>query len=459
MVGLKDASLRSLVDIDHGMISREVYTNEDIYRQELEQIFMRAWLFVGHESMVPKPGDFAASRMGAEEVLLVRDQKGKVHVYLNTCRHRGMKVCRYDQGNALVFTCPFHAWTYDTEGRLVGVGHQKEAYGADFDKSQWGLHEVAQLCNYYGSIWATWDKKAPPFEEYLGPIAASVRHCFQSSDGEDNGMEVFMPIMRWRIPTNWKFPAFSFAGDSTHAAMTHLSVNAAAIGPQGAREGGGRGLLQAPFPKKTVEMVSEEYGHGGHMARYEQGGVPPYRDTWDRVPGADEYFHATRDRKAAKYDGRTLPPGGHGGGHFNVFPNVTLDSWRILHWHPIGPGMTESWRLFQVDKNAPQFVKDGKRHYAMRYCGPMGCTESDDMENWNYAYPASKGAVAQTLGYPFIQNLGKAQPDERLPGFSTIGTTMSEENQRARLRRWLEFMEAGSWDDIFPVKARSGEFR
>jgi len=145
MVRLKDASLRSLVDIDHGMISREVYTNEDIYRQELEQIFMRAWLFVGHESMVPKPGDFAASRMGAEEVLLVRDQKGKVHVYLNTCRHRGMKVCRYDQGNALVFTCPFHAWTYDTEGRLVGVGHQKEAYGADFDKSQWGLHEGAAL--------------------------------------------------------------------------------------------------------------------------------------------------------------------------------------------------------------------------------------------------------------------------------------------------------------------------
>jgi len=209
MVRLKDASLRSLVDIDHGMISREVYTNEDIYRQELEQIFMRAWLFVGHESMVPKPGDFAASRMGAEEVLLVRDQKGKVHVYLNTCRHRGMKVCRYDQGNALVFTCPFHAWTYDTEGRLVGVGHQKEAYGADFDKSQWGLHEVAQLCNYYGSIWATWDKKAPPFEEYLGPIAASVRHCFQS---------------RTAKTTAWRSSCRSCAGGSLRTGSSLHSV-------------------------------------------------------------------------------------------------------------------------------------------------------------------------------------------------------------------------------------------
>src|SRR5690348_15968435 len=114
MAQLTDRSLHSLVDIDNGMISREVYTSEDIYQQELEQIFMRAWLFVRHESMVPRPGDFAASRMGEEEVLLVRDQKNQVHVFLNTCRHRGMKVCRYDQGNALVFTCPFHAWTYDT---------------------------------------------------------------------------------------------------------------------------------------------------------------------------------------------------------------------------------------------------------------------------------------------------------------------------------------------------------
>jgi phenylpropionate dioxygenase-like ring-hydroxylating dioxygenase large terminal subunit len=453
MVQIEDKGLRSMIDIERGLVNRQVYVSDEIFRMEQEQIFMRAWLFVGHESMVPNPGDFAASRMGAEEVILVRDRKMKIHVFLNTCRHRGMKVCRYDSGNALVFTCPFHAWTYDTDGRLVGVGHAKAAYGPDFDKSEWPLHEVAQLCNYYGSIWATWDKNAPSFEEYLGPIAPSVRHVFQSDEGEDNGIEVFMPIMRWRIPTNWKFPAFSFAGDGTHGAMTHLSVNAAAIGPQGAAEGGSRGLLRARFPKSSHEMTTVEYGHGGHMSIYEAPGVPPYRETWFREPPiVDEYFKEARDKKAAKLGDNFMIPGGHGGGHFNVFPNVTLDSWRILHWHPIAPGMTESWRLFQVDKNAPQEAKDAKRHYAMRYCGPIGCTESDDMENWNYAYPASKGAVAQTLDYPFVQGLGQSQPDERVPGFVTLPTTMGEQNQRARLRRWLEFMEARSWDDIFPVK-------
>src|SRR5439155_4607315 len=138
-------------------------------------------------------------------------------------------------------------------------------------------------------------------------------------------------------------------------------------------------------------------------------------------------------------------PGGQGGGHFNIFPNVTVDSWRILHWHPIAPGMTESWRLFQVDKDAQQEVKDGKRHYAMRYCGPMGCTESDDMENWNYAYPASKGTVAQTLNYPFLQGLGKTHEDPRMPGFMILDGVYGENNQRERLHRWLEFMEASSW--------------
>jgi phenylpropionate dioxygenase-like ring-hydroxylating dioxygenase large terminal subunit len=112
---------RSGVGLSKGQISREIFVNDEIYKKELERIFTRAWLFVGHESQIPNPGDFFVSSMSEESVILCRDREGKVHVFLNSCRHRGMKVCRYDEGNAAVLTCPYHGWSYSTDGRLVGV--------------------------------------------------------------------------------------------------------------------------------------------------------------------------------------------------------------------------------------------------------------------------------------------------------------------------------------------------
>jgi phenylpropionate dioxygenase-like ring-hydroxylating dioxygenase large terminal subunit len=415
---ISDRSVRSLVDLDNGLVSREIYVNEDIYKQELEQVFARAWLFIGHESQIPKPGDFVMSRMGEEEVILVRDRKDQIHVFLNTCRHRGMKVCRYDDA----------------------------AFKGGLDKSQWGLHPVAQMCNFYGSIWATWDPRAPSFEDYLGPFGPWVRRCFQSSDGTDNAVELFKPAYKWRIPTNWKFPGFSFDGDSAHAAMTHRSVNVAAIGPQGELEGGSRSGLKADFPETSYEMSSPELGHGGHDPIFELPGVPPYVDTWQTVPGVDDYYRKTREIKAKRYQGQYL----HGGTCL-VWPNVNIQPQRILLWHPHGVGVTESWRQYPVDRDAPKLVKDAQRRYMMRYGGPAGLTESDDMENWNYAFPASLGHIAQRLPYNFQMGLGHTHFDERVPGI-TLNYRIAEENQRSRLKRWVAFMEAGSWDELYPLK-------
>ena len=85
-------AIQCLVDLDRGVISREIFVNEAIYQQEQERIFARVWLFVGHESQVPKPGDYFQSYMGEESVILTRDSQHKLHVFLNTCRHRGTKL-------------------------------------------------------------------------------------------------------------------------------------------------------------------------------------------------------------------------------------------------------------------------------------------------------------------------------------------------------------------------------
>ena len=97
-----------------------------------------------------KPGDYFVSCMGEESVILCRDRASRLHVFLNSCRHRGMKVCRYDEGNTPVFTCPYHGWSYAADGSLVGVPYFKDAYHEQLDKSKWGLVEVAQLENYKG---------------------------------------------------------------------------------------------------------------------------------------------------------------------------------------------------------------------------------------------------------------------------------------------------------------------
>ena len=92
-------TIDQLINPTRGIISREIFVSADFYHSELEKLFARTWLFIGLESQVPNPGDFFTSRMGEESVILCRDAQRKVHVFLNSCRHRGMKVCRYESGN------------------------------------------------------------------------------------------------------------------------------------------------------------------------------------------------------------------------------------------------------------------------------------------------------------------------------------------------------------------------
>ena len=90
-----------MIDLERGLISRDIFARDDIFNEEQEKLFTRAWLFVGHESLIPEAGDYFLSRMGTESVIVSRDRARQIHVLLNTCRHRGMKVCLYDQGNTL----------------------------------------------------------------------------------------------------------------------------------------------------------------------------------------------------------------------------------------------------------------------------------------------------------------------------------------------------------------------
>ena len=330
-------SLAGMVDMDAGTVSREIFVNEEIYAQEQEYLFARAWLFVGHVSQISKPGDYFVSCMGEESVILCRDREGEVHVFLNSCTHRGMKVCRYDEGNTPVFSCPYHGWSFATDGKLVGVPYFKDAYKGALDKSQWGLIEVPKLCIYKGTVWANWDEHAPSFEEYLGGYKTYLDFLLDTWDGAGGETEVFGGIEKWVIPCNWKFPSENFIGDRYHN-ISHRSVDLVGVGPSGS----GRRDTQERVGATALDFSFPERGHGTiSFLRPDDSPIPAYQHS--KI--VSEYFtHCENERRKnyGKWSRFIAGPG-------TVFPNFSYlprQPRTIAVWHPRTPESHEAWRWF-----------------------------------------------------------------------------------------------------------------
>jgi glycine betaine catabolism A len=115
------------------------YVDPDYFRLDMEMIWYREWLFVGHDCEVAKPGAFFTVQVGGYPVVVVRDLKGKIRAFHNTCRHRGSRVCSADRGEAVRLVCPYHQWSYDLDGRLLFA----RQVGEGFDKQAFGLKPVA----------------------------------------------------------------------------------------------------------------------------------------------------------------------------------------------------------------------------------------------------------------------------------------------------------------------------
>ena len=432
-----DLKTRRLVDPEHGMVSREIFIDPSLYAAEQERIFATQWLFIGHVSQVRRPGDFVVTRMGEESVLLVRDTAGEVRAFLNSCRHRGMQVCRYDQGNATEFACPYHGWTYDTQGRLGAVPALREGYFNELERGELGL-VPARVALLKGSIWACWDAATPPLEQWLGDARIWVEEFFTVPDAGAGELELIAGVQKWTLPCNWKFGAENFSGDNYHN-VSHASVDGLALSPSGKA---GRHQYDA-IPQKPV-LQNIAYGATGHSGR---GALYPpgfdFLTAYRAVPELHEYYRrAYAAREAQLGDQARFVP--HGG---TIFPNMSFSNGRtsIAMWHPAGPEHCEVWRYYFVPEHAPRAVKDHLRRYVIRYQGPSGLTEEDDMENWNLAHQASRGVIARRYPYHLAMGLGHEMPAGSEPWIARGGTVMegvSEQNQRGYYRRWAALMGA-----------------
>ena len=134
-------------------IHGSLHTDPRIFADEMDRIFHRGWVFVGHASEVPRPGDFVTRRIGVQPVLMVRGGDGQVSVFVNRCRHRGTMLCPGERGHARTFACPYHGWTYDLDGRLIGVPYPG-GY-ASLDRSEYGLEPAPRVDSYRGFVFAS----------------------------------------------------------------------------------------------------------------------------------------------------------------------------------------------------------------------------------------------------------------------------------------------------------------
>ena len=409
------------VQPERGRIPAAIFSDPEVYRLEMERIFGRTWLFVAHESEIPAAGDYVTRYMGGQSVIVARDEGGRARVFLNACRHRGMRVCRADLGNSSHFRCPYHGFTYRNTGELIGVPFHKEIYGDALEKDDLGLIP-ARAESYAGLVFATWDQGGKSLADHLGPM----RWYLDMLTGRAE-MEVVGPPHRHELASNWKLPAENAATDAYHTFSTHASIAEV-------------GLTPTSRWAKSGYHISLANGHGCMI------GSPNTEFIFARELAPTFERNLSRDQFAV------LRQMGHMVG--TVFPNlsflissVTLKGQLISHtelflWQPKGPEKIELNLFFLVEKDAPADWKERSRQAWLLTFATAGMLSQDDAENWTDITRNSRGPVLGDLAFNYEMGLGR-RPLQGFPGpGEAYEGKYNEANARNYYRRWLDAVRA-----------------
>ena len=117
-------------------LDQRFYKDESIFDLEKNHIFYDSWIFIGHESQISNKGDYFVYKLLDEEIIVLRNKENEVKAFFNVCRHRGSRICLEESGNTSRFSCPYHSWTYNLDGKLLAAKSLREG----IDKSTLGLH-------------------------------------------------------------------------------------------------------------------------------------------------------------------------------------------------------------------------------------------------------------------------------------------------------------------------------
>ena len=198
-----------------------LYTDQGIYDREMERIFAGpSWNFVALSAELPEVGSFKTTHIGDKPVVVVRSSEDEFSCFANRCAHRGVKFCKQSRGCAKEFVCPYHQWTYDLEGNLLGVPFRRGikrqgGMPSDFERESHGAQKL-KVHERGGVIFASFDQDVEPFEDYLGKTM--IEYFDRVFDGRK--LKV-LGYSRQRTPANWKL-MFENIKDPYHASLLHV---------------------------------------------------------------------------------------------------------------------------------------------------------------------------------------------------------------------------------------------
>lgn len=370
------------------IVETRIYRDPEIFEREMTHIFGRVWIFVCHESEIPNPGDYRRAEVARQPLLICRGRDREIRAFYNCCRHRGALVKRERVGNCTAFTCDYHKWTYDLDGRLLGVpgidAYQYE--GCRFRKEDYGLVPV-RTESIYGLVFVCLDPETESLRDYLGDVVPYMKSVLA------HGAELeLIHYHDFILKANWKVRTDN-SRDMYHALYLH-EFNASATIPE--------------FDRKTIKVLKN-----GHAVNYEALEVD-YSKLGDADPDWKRYaFPGQSDNEKM-----TL---------ITIFPDLVLlrriGALQIGHIFSLEASKT----LVEVRglgvKGESEDVREVRRKQFYLYWGPTGRNWPEDHEMLE---AVQEGIQARGVPYCII---ARGEDDEE-------GSTLDDLPLRAFYKEW-----------------------
>jgi phenylpropionate dioxygenase-like ring-hydroxylating dioxygenase large terminal subunit len=425
--------VNKLVEADR--VHRSVYTDQEIFDREIEQIFEKVWVYCGHESQVPNAGDYYTLTIGRQPMVMVRGEDDQVNVLYNRCPHRGVQVCGNQKGNTgKSLVCSYHAWTFHLDGKIKAIPLKSGYDGTRMtpDNPDCSMKAAARVDSYRGFVFASLEPDGPDLETFLGDAKIAFDDmCDRSPVGEVEVVPVCHRVMQH---SNWKF-FMENQLDALHPSVTHQSTGIAAsrVEARIKKQGGSAPLYYhylSTFASSfemwdSVQTINLPRGHG--LLQAYMGLRPTDPDTLEYESLMKKAYG---EDKAEEYLSRSIH-------HVLVYPYLSVQSplQQLRCLRPVGPDKTlsEIWH-FRL-KGVPEAIYKRSLWYFNLVNSPATMINADDLENWTRG---QRGLESQ--GGDWVSFHRHYGGDEEKDGVTLSKNGTSEAVMRSQFRAWSEYV-------------------